>query len=356
MLNKINDMKGNTEKQDQSLLKRIMDKKGLIFIIGGILIRLFILVFYYFIHAIDPGRGWGDVGINFKSSYIYPPLTMVLLDFFEIISFGMVEVFAFWAFLLDILTMLMFYFVLKNFKIPKREYVFGLFMINPFLFLNNSFSLENCGYHITDAIFFFFLFMALILYNRENSWNKYLFYIFLALSATAKLYTLPIVGLFFLKYIIEKNWKEMKIFLFTTIPILLIFLVLPIFYWDNYLQLYSFWNQRGEAVLPLYIRLIPIAIIIGSYILFRLKKADLLEIIFASIFIIAVFMFFSNPYIRYFQALLFFGILKPKELFSFKLNLGFIKRDIRFDNNLLVFYTSFILVGLAYLIIILKII
>ena len=178
--------------------------------------------------------------------------------------------------------------------------------------------------------------------------NFYYFFLILEIE----LYALVVKGLFFLKYIIEKNWKEMKIFLFTTIPILLIFLVLPIFYWDNYLQLYSFWNQRGEAFLPLYIRLIPIAIIIGSYILFRLKKADLLEILFASIFITAVFMFFSNPYIRYFQALLFFGILKPKEFFSFKLKLGVIKREIKFDNNLVVFLSSFILVGLAYLIII----
>jgi len=276
----------------------------------------------------------------------------MLMDVFRSLSFGSVEIFAFWAFLLDILTMMLFYYVLKSFKIKNIDYVFGLFLVNPFLFLNNSFSLENCGYHITDAIFLFFLFMALYFYPRKEEWSKYLFYGFMALSFAAKLYTLPVIGFFFLKFLIEKNWKEMKIFLLSTIPVVILFLILPFFYWENYLSLYSFWVQRGEAVLPLYLRLIPVAIVGGLFILFRLRKADLLEITFVSIFIFAIFMFFSNPYIRYFQALLFFGILTPKEFFTFKLNLGFIKREVVFDNNLLVFYSSFVLVGVAYFIII----
>jgi len=336
----------------QSFIERVLNKKALILILVGIGIRLVMLIYYYYTHLMDPGRDWGDIRINFNGDYGYPPLTMMLMDVFRSLSFGSVEVFAFWGFLLDILTMILFYYVLKSFKIKNIDYVFGLFLVNPFLFLNNSFSLENCGYHITDSFFFFFLFMALIFYSRKEEWSRYLFYVFLAISFAAKLYTLPIIGFFFLKFLIEKNWKEMKIFLFSTIPIILIFLIFPVFYWKNYLELYTFWVQRGEAVLPLYIRIIPVALISGFYILFRLRKADLLEIIFVSIFAFAVFMFFSNPYIRYFQALLFFVILSPKEFFTFNLNLGFIKRDIKFDNNLLVFYSSFVLVGIAYLIII----
>ena len=337
--------------KNQSFIERVLNKKALIFILFGIGIRFVMLIYYYYTHLINPGRSWGDIGINFRGTYYYPPLTMILMDFFRSLSFGSVEIFAFWGFLLDLLTMMLFYFVLKGFKIKNIDYVFGLFLINPFLFLNNSFSLENCGYHITDAFFFFFLFMALIFYIRKEKWSKYLFYGFLAMSFAAKLYTLPIIGFFFLKFLIEKNWKEMKIFLFSIIPIITIFLILPVFYWENYLTLYTFWVQRGEAVLPLYVRIIPFALISGFYIFFRLRKADLLEITFVSIFAMAIFMFFSNPYIRYFQALLLFGILTPREFFTFKLNLGFVKRDIIVDNNLSVFYFSFVLVGVSYFII-----
>lgn len=344
-------MENSINKEEKSFLETVLDNKGPIFIFSGMLIRLFMFFFYLYIHTIEPGRSWGDIGINYKGSYYYPPFTMMLLGFFRNLSFGMVEIFAFWGFLLDIITMVMFYYVITSFNLPNKEYVFGLFLINPFLFLNNSFSLENCGYHITDAFFFFFLFMALIFYPKKEVWNRYLFYIFLALSAVAKLYTLPVIGFFFLKFLIEKDWKNMKIFLISTIPIIFIFIVSPIFYWEDYLRLYSFWNQRGEAVVPLFIRLIPSAIICVIYILFSLKKADLLELTFVSILVMAVFMFFSNPYMRYFQALLFFGILKTREFFTFKLNLGFIKREIHVDNNIIVFYLSFLLVGIAYLII-----
>lgn len=341
-----------TDIKTQSFLERILDKKANIFIGFGIGIRLVMLLFYYYTHSVGLLTSWGDIQINFDGSYFYPPFTMILMGFFKFLSFGMVELFAFWGFLLDLSTMLMFYIVLKKFKIPNMKYVFGLFLINPFLFLNNSFSLENCGYHITDSIFFLLLFLALIYYPREEVWCKYLFYIFIVLSAVAKLYTIPVLGFFFIKPIIEKNWKELKIFLITTIPIIIIFLFAPIFYWENYFQLFSFWNQRGEAVLPLYIRLIPPAIIGGYYLIFRLRKTDLFEMTFVSILIMAVFIVFSNPYIRYFQALLFFGILKTREFFTFELNLGFFKREITVDNNLLVFYSSFVLVGIAYLIII----
>lgn len=352
MLNKVNDMKENTEKQNPSLLEKILDHKGLIFIIGGILIRMFMLVFYYYTHLIDPSKSWGDVGINFMGGYHYPPFTIALLGVFRIISFGMVEIFAFWAFLLEIITIILFYFVLKNFNISNLKYVYGLFLINPFFFLNNVFSLENCGYHITDSFFFIFLFLALYFYPREEKWSRYLFYTFLAISAVAKFYTLPIIGFFFLKFLIERDWEEMKMFLICTVPIVFLFLISPIFYLENYFYVYILWNEFGEDVIPLYIRLIIIAIMSLSYIFFRLKKAGIIEITFFSILVMAVLLFFSKPFIRYFQPLLIYGILTPYVFFTFTLNLGFIKRKIVFDNHLLVFYSSFILVGAAYLIIV----
>ncbi|MFX0180167.1 MAG: hypothetical protein ACFE78_08240 [Candidatus Hodarchaeota archaeon] len=345
-------MNNENYRESKTFLEKVLDQKGIIFIIAGMLIRILMLFYYYYTHIVDPLKSWGDVAINYSGSWWYPPLTMYLLDFFRIISFEMVEIFAFWAFLLEVLVVFLFYFVLKSFNISNWKYVYGLFLINPFLFLNNVFSLENCGYHITDSFFFIFLFLALLFYPRKEEWSKYLFYIFLAFSAVTKIYTLPIVGFFFLKFLIEKNWNKMKKFLICIVPIVFVFLVAPIFFIDNYLYLIFLWNQKGEDLLPLYIRLIIVGIISLSYIILRLKKAGIIEITFFSILIMAIFLFFSIPFIRYFQPLLIYGILTPYVFFTFTLNLGFIKRKIVFDNNLLVFYASFILVGLAYLIII----
>ncbi|HEC38758.1 hypothetical protein LCGC14_0932000 [marine sediment metagenome] len=347
-------MENKIDKDTHSFLEKILDHKGIIFILAGIAIRIIMLSFFYYTHISDPGRSWGDVGYNFEKSTspVYPPLSVVLLVFFREISFGSIFIFAFWAFFFDLLIMVMFYFVLKSFNIPKRKYVFGLFFINPFIFLNNSFSLENCGYHITDSFFFIFFFLALIFYSKKDVRSKYLFYLFLALSMAAKLYALPVVGFFFIKFLIEKDWDELKIFLISTVPILFLFLITPIFYWKDYLEFYFIWNLKGEVGTPLTLRIIPSIVIFGIYAVFRLKNADIFEITFFSIFVMSLFIFFSAPYIRYFQALLIFGILKPKEFFSFKLNLGFIERDVVVDNNLLVFYSSFILVGVSYLIII----
>ncbi|MFX1568278.1 MAG: hypothetical protein ACFFCV_07910 [Promethearchaeota archaeon] len=345
-------MKNENNSENPSFIEKILDHKAIILILGGILIRLFMLAFYYYTHIIDPLKSWGDVGINFMGGYVYPPFTLVLLDFFKIISFGSVEIFALWAFILEIVTILLFYFVLKSFNISNLKYIYGLFLVNPFFFLNNVFSLENCGYHITDSFFFIFFFVALYFYPRDEKWSKYLFYIFLTLSAVQKFYTLPFLGFFFLKFLIEKDWEEMKIFLICSISIVFVLLISPVFFIKDYFFVYILWNELGEDILPLYIRLIVIGILCLSYVFFRIKKAGLIEITFFSILVMAVLLFFSKPFIRYFQPLLLYGILTPYVFFTFTLNLGFIKRKIEFNNHLLVFYTSFILVGIAYLIII----
>ena len=345
-------MENEEKRENQSFLGRILNQKAVILITIGFLIRVFMLLYYYYTHGINPSRSWGDVGINFSGSVHYPPLTMVLIDIFKFLSFGAVEVFAFWAFLLEIAVVLLFYYVLKSFKIRNMNYVYGLFLINPFLFLNNVFSYDNCGYHITDSFFFIFLLLALLYYPKDTKASRFMFYFFIALSAAAKIYTLPIVGLFFVKFIIEKDWDEMKKFLICTVPIILVFLVSPIFYVENYIRLYFLWNELGEVTLPLFIRIIPALVITGIFLVFRLKKADLVEITFVSISITAMFMFFTLPYLRYFQPILIFGILTLKNFFTFNLNLGFIKREIKFDNNLLVFYSSFLLVAGAFLIIV----
>ena len=117
---------------ENSFIEKILSHKIILIIIFGILIRLFMLGFYYITHIIDPSKSWGDVGINFSGTYNYPPLTMFLMGIFQAMSFGMVEVFAFWAFLLEVIAAIFFYFVLKSFNIANLKYVYGLFLINPF--------------------------------------------------------------------------------------------------------------------------------------------------------------------------------------------------------------------------------
>ena len=72
-----------------------------------------------------------------------------------------------------------------------------------------------------------------------------------------------------------------------------------------------------------------------------------------SIVVTASVMFFSNPFVRYFQPLIFYGILKTREFFSFNLNLGIIKGKISVDNHIVTFILSIFAVALAYLVIIL---
>ncbi len=333
---------------EKNILEKILDNKALIFIIAGILARFLMLFYYYYSHIIFSGRSWGDVELNFNQSIYYPPLGTAMLDLFRLISFDFIEVFAFWAFLWDLGTTLMFYFVLKNFNIKNINYAFGLFLVNPFYFLHNSFSLENCGYHITDAFFFFFLFLALIFYPRKENYARYLFYIFLGISMCVKYYTLPALGIFFLKYLCEKDWNELKRFMLSIVPIIIVFLIVPIVFIEPYLSDLLAWYSIGKKV-PLYLRIIPIGLIALFFITFRLKNSNGFEIIIISIIAMASFMVFSYPYLRWFQSIIFYGILVERDFFKFDLNLGIVKRTINVNNHTLTFYLSFVGVFLSYL-------
>lgn len=293
-------------------------------IIAGVAIRVIMIIYYYFSH-LDPNVSWGDVSVNFHTTdsmftgewiweateLEYPPLTLYLLLIVKFISFNSIEVFAFYAFLLDLVVSLSFYFILKRFDVPKRNLALGLFLINPFLFLNNVFSPINCGYHITDSFFYIFLILSLFYYPNEN---KSFFYLFSGLTMCSKWFTLPAAPYFFLKYLFEKNWGEIKkLSIFLGMP-LIIFLISPILYLPNYLDLYINWvtgvNTTSFEGLPTIIKLIPISLIFILYLLFRLKKADLLEITFFSIIVMFSIMFWSRFYVRYFTPLILYGHLK----------------------------------------------
>jgi len=210
---------------EKNFLEKILEHKALLLIVFGVIIRVGMLLYYCYNNN-NNSDSWGDLGRYFDSNVTSTPLTVGILEIFRFLSFGSIKIFAFWGFFSDLLTVLMFYFVLKSFKIKNINYAFGLFVVNPFFFLNNAFSLENCGYHITDAYFFFFFFLALIYYPKKEIYARYLFYIFLGLSMCTKYYTLPAVGFLFLKFLIEGNWKEMKVFIISIAPLLIALLII----------------------------------------------------------------------------------------------------------------------------------
>ncbi len=322
---------------------------GFLFIIIGITIRLVMLIYYYIVH-IDPNISWGDVRINFNTTNTmftgewiwvpgkleYPPLSLFFLALFKFISFNSLEVFVFYAFLLELIVSLSFYFVLKKFDTPKRILVFGAFLINPFVFLNNVFSPINCGYHITDSFFYIFLILSLFYYSDEN---KSKFYLFSGLTMCAKWFTLPAAPFFFIKFLFEKDWKEIKKFLvFLGIPIF-VFLISPILYLPNYLDLYTGWLSGSTLStfeeVPLLIKLGFFGVVFLSYLIIRLRKADLLEITFASIIVMFSILFWKRPYVRYLTPLVLYGHLKTNEnIFKIDIDIKIIHAKFKVGNHL----------------------
>ncbi len=236
----------------------------------------------------------------------------------------------------------MFYFVLRKYKAPNRNLVLGLFLINPFVFLNNVFSPTNCGYHLTDSFFYLFLLISLYFYpNEDKSW----FYLFSGLAMCAKWFTLPAAIYFFIKFLYQKNWNEIKkIILFIGTPIL-IFLISPILYFPNYLNLYLMWlsesNATGGTQIPLIIKILIFSLIFTGFLIIRLKKADLLEIIFFSIILMFSIMFWARPYVRYLTPLIFYGHLKIKgDILIIDFNIKTTRIYFKVGNNLLTFTMS----------------
>jgi len=340
--------------KDQDGLWRIKNPRvlGILFIITGCGIRIFMLIYYYVIH-LDPTFPWGDIMINyhttdsmFTGEWIwaptdleYPPLTLYILLFFKTISFGVFELFVFYAFILEFLTALSFYFVLKKFQIPNMLFVLGIFLLNPFVFLNNVFSPFNCGYHITDSIFYIFLILSLYFYPKKD---KRLFYLFSGLTMCAKWFTLPAALYFFLKFLFSKDWKETrKILIYIGIPIL-VFLISPILYLPNYIDLYIGW-LFGTSIypVPIYVKLALFSGIFLLYLLIRVKKADLLEITFFSVIVMFSIMFWRRLYVRYLTPLVLYGHLKTNEnIFTVDVDFKITRVHFRVGNHMFTYALS----------------
>ncbi len=162
-----------------------------------------------------------------------------------------------------------------------------------------------------------------------------------------KYYSLPAVGYFIIKYLYERNWKELKIFLIGIIPILIVFFIIPLIMFDWFYNSLFNWYSVGPQI-PLYLRIIPAATIFLLFVLFRLNKSDHIELSILSIITLASFMIFGYPYLRWFQAAIFYGVLKEREFFVINLNFKSFKREIKVNNHILTFIFSIFAVILAY--------
>ena len=131
----------------------------------------------------------------------------------------------------------------------------------------------------------------------------------------------------------------MKIFLVSIIPLLLIFLVIPLFFLESYFN--ALFNYPSRGTTPFLIRIIPIGVFFILYSLFRLKSAEVYEIIIFSTFATALFLIFSYTYVRWFQFIIFYGILTQKDFFKKNIKIGKLKRELNIDNHVLTFYLSF---------------
>ncbi|MHA2393660.1 MAG: hypothetical protein ACXAEX_17115 [Promethearchaeota archaeon] len=298
----------------------------------------------------NPAVSWGDIRVNFNNTNTiftgewiwrpteleYPPLTLYLLVFFKFISFNSIEVFAFYAFFLELVVSLSFYIILKKFETPKKILVFGAFLVNPFVFLNNVFSPIDCGYHITDSFFYIFLTLSLYYYVDEN---KSKFFLFSGLTMCTKWFTLPAAPYFFIKFLFEKDWKEMKKFIILLgIPIV-VFLISSLLYLPNYLDLYTGWlsgsNISSFEEVPLFIKLGLFGVVFLGYLVIRFKKADLLEITFASIIVMFSIMFWKRLYVRYLTPLVLYGHLKTNEnIFTVDIDFRIIHAKFKVGNHM----------------------
>jgi len=300
-------------------------KSNYIFLIAlGIALRVFTLIFIYFEVAYTHfSRGaMGDVQLNFydiesiftgewkwnQDDLAYPPITIYFLLFLRISAFNNIYVFFFYSFILEVATISLFYPVLKKFKVDYPKVVFGLLLINPFYYFSYVSRVFISGIRITDSFFLIFLILSLYFYPKKD---KRYFYFFLGLSMCAKWYTLPAFPLFIIKYWREKQWDELKkMLLFMGIPII-IFLISPVLYLPNYLNLYINWIITGNPltqIIPFYLKVIP-TIILFCIIFYKIKDVDKMTLIFLSLVLTVSYILWTRFYVRYFAPLLLYGSL-----------------------------------------------
>ena len=80
----------------------------------------------------------------------------------------------------------------------------------------------------------------------------------------------------------------------------------------------------------------------------RLKR-ELVPFLIISVITISSFIFFSYPYLRWFQIIVIYGILKEKDFYEYNLNFKNFRMKLAINNQTITFALSFVAVFLAYL-------
>jgi hypothetical protein len=309
---------------------------------------------------------WDDIeDLSTGTSFSYPPITLLLLLFFQFLSFGSIKIFMIWAGLLEIGLVFLIWFGMKkifqknsNSELPYHEepimWGFILLLFNPFWILHNIFSIDNCGYHITDTFFLMVFWGVIYCYEMDKETAAF---ICLGFSAAIKWFTLPALGLYPLFLLIKKDMK--RFWRFVIIVGIIIFggLIIPLFVVPGYLNLYLFYIQGGGNPIfewvPLYIKIIPILVLTVYYIFFHLKKGDFLSITGWSLIIMFSFMFWARFYLRYLLGWLIMGhMLKRWQNKEFELPI----LNLTFDQHEMTFIISIIGTILTVLLLILRLV
>ncbi|MFX1325004.1 MAG: hypothetical protein ACFE8N_08605, partial [Promethearchaeota archaeon] len=135
--------------------------------------------------------------------------------------------------------------------------------------------------------------------------------------------------------------------IFLGIPIVVL-LISPLFYLPNYLDLYTGWLSGSTISIfeevPLFIKLGLFGAIFLGYLIIRIRKADLLEITFASIAVMFSIMFWKRLYVRYLTPLVLYGHLKTNENI-FKIDIDFRIVHVKFKVGNHLFTYGFSVLG-----------
>ncbi len=316
-----------------------------IFIVGGLAIR--VLYFIYILLFQVNENMWGDIllnirdgeqiwnnlqsGLGFFNGAKFPFLGGVYVLLIYLMGSGLPQQdacfwFAFSQMMMELTVILAFYFVAKAWTkdINYSKLAVVLWFCNPLWLLLEVIDTDRFGYHPTDYLLIILILLAMYFHTKEG--GKKWTYIFLGLTVSVKLFTLPLIALLALTFALNPNnrkqegesflkinWVEIKeLAIYMGIPIFLT-LILPILL--DLGNLNSILDYREcsifGGILPLWIRIIPPAIAAGIFVILLIVKPgekDLWTYLNWAIIIGAIYWFISQPYLRYFIYPLLIGL------------------------------------------------
>ncbi len=329
--------------------RNLAQRYAWLFILGGLVIRVLYFVFILFVQT-NPLQ-WGDIKLNIEDGQAiwenlqlgqgffyqakFPFLGGVYVLLIYLAGSGLpVEQAYFWfaisQMLLEYGLILGFYFVVKAWTkdttYAKLAVIIWLF--NPFWLLQQVLSFDRLGYHPTDYIFIILILIAMYFHTRDH--GKKWSYVFLGLTVSIKLFTLPLIAILALNFIINPgrkqegeslikiNWVEIKqLLIYMGLPIFLTFLLPMLIDFQNLHWFLEFRNcSIFGGVLPTWIRILPPIIGLGFFIYLLIKKPngprDLWTNFNWGVTIGAIYFLISQIYLRYLIYPLPVGLARQK--------------------------------------------